>query len=74
MHLVPRALESQEGFKKGRDQIRFDFKKIPLAAMWWVDQSREIGWERRGIWCRKSFQDEVVGKEGGGWWKGQSGG
>lgn len=53
--LIQRALGSQEDFKQGRDRVRFCFRKIPLAAMWWVDHCwKQTGWEPRGSWDRKS--------------------
>lgn len=70
---VQRALGSQGDFKQGKDRVRFCFRKILLAAMWWVDQRRtKAGWKPRGSWGRKSPKGGAVGKEGGSWQKGQS--
>lgn len=59
---VSRTLGSQEGFKQERERVRFGFRKIPLAAMWWVDQRGETGWEPRESWGRKSWKGGAVGK------------
>lgn len=44
------------------ETVRFGFNKIPLAAMWWVNQSGETGWEPRGIWSRKTPRARLWGR------------
>lgn len=59
---ILRALGSQEDFKQRRDRVSFGFRSIPLAAMWWVDQGGETGWEPRGSWVRKSHTERGCGE------------
>lgn len=49
-----------------RERVRFGFRMILLAAMWWVDKSGETGWEPRESWSRKSSKGGAVGKGRGG--------